>query len=146
MSAERDAVRELIAAVERWDNAGNLKVMHVLTCAECKRLEKDEERWCSQAQVIGRRQIEAAQLLKEALAPARAALAAHPAPPAIHGFANTTNPAPPATDDDDVIRDLVHALGPHASGCYTCKAAMKRNAARIAAALQRAAGEPHGQA
>ncbi len=56
------------------------------------------------------------------------------------------HPTPPAMDDDAVIRDLAHALGPHASGCYTCKAAMKRNAARIAAALQRAAGEPHGQA
>lgn len=63
-----DPTARVVTAALAWDEAGAAKVMHVLTCPECKRLEGVEDRWCEEAVKLGRRQLDAAKALRDALA------------------------------------------------------------------------------
>lgn len=67
LEAHLGVMAPVVEAARRWDGVGAGKVMHVLTCLECKRLEGAEDRWCSKAAAIGREQIEAARHLHEAV-------------------------------------------------------------------------------
>jgi len=58
----------LVEAVQTWKQTGDEKVMHVLTCDDCKRLEKEQDKWCIVAGTIGRRQLESASNVRDALA------------------------------------------------------------------------------
>jgi len=59
--------RAVIRAAQGWDAIGKVKAMHVLTCTDCERLESEQDRWCDEAAAIGRRHIEAARKIHEAL-------------------------------------------------------------------------------
>lgn len=63
-----ERVEGVVDAARKWDGLGAVKVMHVLTCEDCIRLETAEGHWCAEAMKIGRSQIEAARGLKDALA------------------------------------------------------------------------------
>lgn len=60
------SLERLYEAVALWVHVGNEKVLHVLTCADCTRLETDTYRWCEVASRIGRRQLEAAGAVRNA--------------------------------------------------------------------------------
>lgn len=67
MTPER-AIRleRLYDAVALWVHEGNAKVLHVLTCADCKQLEEKFYRWCEVANRMGRRQLDAATAIRDA--------------------------------------------------------------------------------
>lgn len=69
LAARVAALLKIETAAEHWSHWGKVKVMHVLTCAECERLEGAEDRWCEEAAKIGRAQLDAARALNAALAP-----------------------------------------------------------------------------
>lgn len=71
VAKEVERVRGLEAiseAAHHWDHWGKVKVLHVLTCKECERLEGAEQRWCAEATKIAKEQLTHAKALQAALA------------------------------------------------------------------------------
>ena len=67
MNADRALrLERLYEAVALWVHEANAKVLHVLTCADCKQLEEKSYRWCEVANRMGRRQLDAATAIRNA--------------------------------------------------------------------------------
>ena len=60
LASEEWQTREAIvkAAVNRSELAAQ-KVLHILTCKDCERLEVDDGRWCNEATAMSRRSLDA---------------------------------------------------------------------------------------
>lgn len=67
LEKELARLQAVYLVAKEWDSLGALKVMHILTCKECERLECAAASWCVKATEIGRRQLEAGKRLHAAL-------------------------------------------------------------------------------
>ena len=69
LASEEWQAREAVvkAAMLRSELAAR-KVLHILTCAECERLEVDDGRWCNEATAMSRKTLDAIAAEDAALA------------------------------------------------------------------------------
>ena len=68
VSEEWQAREAVVEAANSWAHWGDVKTLHVLSCPECERLESVEDRWCVEAAAFGRKTLDAAKALRDALA------------------------------------------------------------------------------